>query len=69
MPEDLTIGTDCRGDHAFFIEESHFSPDGSLDEEAKDALGDGLHFFRLLRDGEQAHTHGWIENGEVIQWG
>ena len=69
MQKDLTFGIDVRGDEAFFIETRHFSPTGDLDEEAKTALGSRTEFFRVLDDGEEQHSHGWIENGEVVQWG
>ena len=67
--QDLTQGVDIRGDEAAFIEEKHFKNDWELDDEAKAALGSGVYFFRVVRNGEQQSGHGWIENGEIIQWG
>jgi len=67
--QDLTQGVDIRGDEAAFIEEKHFKNDWELDDEAKDALGSGVYFFRVVRNGEQQSGHGWIENGEIVQWG
>jgi len=66
--KDLTTGTDIRGDEALFIEAVHI--DGwELDTEAQEAVGNSLHFFRVLDNGEQTRSHGWIENGRIIQWG
>ena len=67
--KDLTDGEDCRGDHAFFIDISHFDQEGKLDDEAKAVLGSRLTMFRIIDQGVQDHRHGWIEDGEVIQWG
>ena len=67
--QDLTQGVDIRGDEAAFIEEKHFKNDWELDDEAKNALGSGVYFFRVVRNGEQQSGHGWIENGEIVQWG
>ncbi len=66
--KDLTYGTDIRGDYALFIEEKHFIEGWKLDDEATKAAG-GLTFFRVIRNGVQQHGHGWIENGEIVQWG
>lgn len=69
--QDLTFGEDLRGDYAFFIKESHFKADGwELDDEARNSLGDGTHFFRGLdAKGNETNFHGWIDNGEVVQHG
>ena len=69
--EDLSIGEDCRGDEALFIDESHFLPDGwSVDEEAKESIR-GEQFFRVIDSaGFEQHGHGWVNSeGEVLQWG
>lgn len=72
---DLTKGTDVRGDEALFIENSRFLKEGwEVDEDTKEALkklGSGPTFFRVIYDGEQTSSHGWINlsTGEVEQWG
>lgn len=69
LKQDLTYGEDVRGDHALFIEESHIIGD-QLDAEAH-AFTENLAptFFRVLNNGQQRGGHGWIEKGEIIQWG
>lgn len=68
--QDLTTGNDIRGDYALFIEEKHFINGGwSIDQKTKNVVGNDIHFFRVIRNGEQQGGHGWIENGEIIQWG
>lgn len=67
--EDLSFGIDCRGDEAFFIESFHINGWG-IDSDAKEALrGKALEFFRVLENGSEVHSHGWIENGKIVQWG
>jgi hypothetical protein len=72
MEEDLTYGQDSRGDNAFFIEEFHFTDKGwGLDAETKKFLSgkNNATFFRVIRNGIEQRGHGWIEAGEIIQWG
>ncbi len=70
MHEDLTKGTDKRGDYTLFIESKHCINKGwELDNEAKKAAGSSLTFFRVIENGEEESGHGWIENGEIVQWG
>jgi hypothetical protein len=66
--EDLTYDNDIRGDYALFIDAKHFLDEWELDDETKKLVGSKLTFFRVIQDGEQGN-HGWIENGEIIQWG
>lgn len=69
MIEDLTYGEDARGDEALFIDEKHFLDNGwKLDNTAK-AVANSLTFFRVISGGEQKSGHGWIEDGEIVQWG
>lgn len=68
MKTDLTYGTDYRGETAFFIDDKHFVK-GGLDAETKAKVGDRLVFFRTIKKGLEQRSHGWIEGGEVIQWG
>lgn len=65
--KDLSTGTDCRGDHALFIGESHFMTTTTLDVN----VGSEPTFFRVIRDanGEETHSHGWAQGNEVVQWG
>ena len=68
--EDLSFDFDVRGDYALFIEEKHFTSDDDLDEETKNEfLNCEATFFRVIDNGEQQSGHGWIENGEIVQWG
>ena len=67
--KDLTFGTDVRGDHALFIHRKHFQPDWTLDEQAQEAAGSGTHFFRVIDDEGEQSGHGWVDNGEIVQWG
>lgn len=71
MQKDLTYGEDVRGDHALFIERSHFQKNGwELDEEAYEfTKNKSATFFRVIEDGEEQSSHGWIEEGKVVQWG
>jgi hypothetical protein len=68
--KDLTSDIDCRGDYAFFIEYRHVA-DGNLDATTKNVLHGKNHpiFFRVIRNGVETSSHGWIENGEIVQWG
>ena len=67
--EDLTFGTDIRGDEAFFIESFHING-WEVDSDVIEALrGKGPEFCRVLENGLQRHSHGWIEDGRIIQWG
>ena len=66
----LDSDIDARGDYALFIEEKHFKNDSELDEQTKNSLLNcDATFFRVIQDGEQTSSHGWIENGEIVQWG
>jgi hypothetical protein len=68
--EDLSFDFDVRGDYALFIEEKHFTRDDDLNEETKKQfLNCEATFFRVIDNGEQQSGHGWIENGEIVQWG
>lgn len=74
--KDLTYGYDARGDYALFIEIKHFGKSGwNVIGAAKKFLAQNLgdeetEFFRLIVNGEQQHSHGWVNaNGDVVQWG
>lgn len=71
MAQDLTHGTDHRGDEALFIEDKHIIEDGwTLDDEAQEAVGTRLQFFRVIdSEGDEQSGHGWIEDGRIVQWG
>lgn len=68
--KDLTSDFDIRGDYALFIHAKHFISEWELDDEVKlKYLNCEPTFFRVINpDGTQG-SHGWIENGEIIQWG
>ena len=70
--KDFEQSKDQRGDEAVFIEARHFI-NGELDETAKKYIQinfkNETFFFRVIRDGVQQGSHGWIENGEIFQWG
>jgi len=72
MKKDLTFDCDMRGDYAFFIDAKHFLDNGwEVDNTVKDALSRNSNpvFFRVIENGKEQSGHGWIENGEIIQWG
>jgi hypothetical protein len=69
MEKDLTYGSDVRGDSALFIEQKHFNSEWELDQEAQKFVGKKLTFFRVIHNGKQKSSHGWIDNGEIVQWG
>lgn len=68
--EDFSKDTDIRGDFATFIEEKHFTSEWELDAEAKKRFKE-CHptFFRVIKNGKQQDGHGWIQDGEIVQWG
>lgn len=69
LVDDLSRGTDVRGDEAYFIDVKHFSQSQwEVDEEA--ALeNDEPTFFRVIDNREQLKGHGWLEGNKVVQWG
>jgi hypothetical protein len=69
--KDLSIGIDLRGDEALFIERRHIIHDGwTLDDEVREAIqGSHIIYFRVIDDGEYSSSHGWIEDGRIVQWG
>jgi len=77
MIQDFTRDTDVRGDRAVFIESKNFDKGGwKLLPKAKKKLAQEIQtdddvFFRVIEDGQETSSHGWIscESGEVIQWG
>jgi hypothetical protein len=69
MIEDLTYGTDKRGDYAYFIEDKHILPDGwRVDDEARTGKSEAI-FFRIICEGNHTKSHGWIEDNIIVQWG
>ena len=68
MVKNLSYGTDCRGDYAYFIENGLIMADGTLCEEARTHTQEWV-FFRMLLGGRQTPRHGWIQDNEVVQWG
>jgi hypothetical protein len=69
---DMTFGYDARGDYALFIDKKRMKDSDSFNEETTDYLKNKIReatFFRLIDDGEQLRSHGWIENGKIVQWG
>jgi len=68
--EDLSYDIDVRGDYALFIEEKHFTNNDDLKEHtANRFLNCNATFFRVIKNGVQQSGHGWIEDGEIVQWG
>ena len=68
--EHLDSDFDVRGDYALFIEEKHFKTYWELDDDTKNRLLNcPATFFRVIEDGEQTSSHGWVEDGEIVQWG
>jgi len=70
MIQDLTSNIDIRGDYALFIDKNHFIGEWKLDDYVRlRILNCEPTFFRVIKDGEQQSSHGWIENGKIVQWG
>ena len=73
MVKDLTFGIDVRGDFALFIESKHFKKDGwNLKASTKlPRDNDDLVFIRVIENGKQTGSHGWIncKTKNVEQWG
>ena len=64
---DLSRGYDVRGDRAYFIERRHFRG-WKVDERARTHEQDVV-FFRIIENGKQTPTHGYLRDDKVIQWG
>ena len=64
---DLSQGTDCRGDLALFVADSHVQPDGwSLDVD----VGDEPTFIRIIdANGNETASNGWAQGTAIVQWG
>lgn len=85
--DDLTLDYDVRGDLAFFIERKHIINGNKFDNELTNYINNNISslydagqiqggpdnwiFFRLIEDGKQHSSHGWIdlESLEIVQWG
>jgi hypothetical protein len=70
---DMTFGYDARGDYALFIDKKRMKDSDSFNEETTEYLKNewinASTFFRLIDGGQQLRSHGWIENGKIVQWG
>jgi hypothetical protein len=66
--KDLSFCRDHNGDDGFNIERSHIHG-WDVDEAVKEATGTHITYFRVIQDGILTGKHGWLENGEIIQWG
>lgn len=75
VPKDLTYGEDIRYDYALFIEDKHFPSEWEIDAKVKSFMKketdnkEHVFYFRVIHNGEQQRGHGYIQNGEIIQWG
>ena len=67
--KDLTYDIDVRGDYAFFIETKHFKRKGLSEAVKKELTGSRWTFFRVIENGIQQSSHGYIDGGEIVQWG
>ena len=67
--EDLTYGTDVRGDRAYFIDEKHLHRSSWIVSEEADTGNQEPTFFRIIKLGQQMHLHGWLEGRKIVQWG
>jgi hypothetical protein len=68
--KDLQFGPDCRGDWALFIERFRINGwDIDAEAAASAARADGPVFFRVLDQGIEQGSHGFIEDGRIVQWG
>jgi len=71
MEEDLTYGLDVGGDRAFFIHQKHFLSEWEVDEKVKriSRNNGGVLMFRIILSNGEQGNNGYLENGEIIQWG
>ena len=72
MQIDLTYGEDqANGEEALFIDAKHFPSEWELDKEVRDFLKGKTEviYFVIIDDDGTEGNHGYIENGEIIQWG
>ncbi len=74
--QNFSQGTDVRGDYALFIENNEFKSGWELEPSAIKKLqdmnlGTDAIFFRIIFQGVQSASHGWINpiTGNVEQWG
>ena len=66
--DDLSFGMDRMGEYALFIDAKHI--DGwKLDKHVIKVTRGRAVFFRVITEGEQSQSHGWIEKNRVSQWG
>ena len=71
MAIDLTYGEDLANQtEALFIDDSHFISEFEFDDEVKKFVKGrtDVIYFVILHDGKEGN-HGYIENGEIMQWG
>jgi hypothetical protein len=69
MVENLSYGTDCRGDYAYFIESSMLHLSGWVVKAEAATEGEDWVFFRVIKNGVQTHRHGWLKGRAIQQWG
>jgi hypothetical protein len=70
--EDLSYGFDAGQNYALFIHAKHFLSEWEVDDQVKHlsrALKDATYFVVWYPEENRQGAHGWLENGEIIQWG
>ncbi len=65
--KDLSFGADASGDHALFIEKSRINGN-RLDQETKNVIGVDAVYFRILDDGKETNTRGWIKKKRIVMF-
>ena len=69
--KDLSFGCDISGSYGIFIHIKHFQSEWEVDEQVKKIsrnYNDVL-MFRLIKTNGEYGNNGYLENGEIIQWG
>ena len=70
--EDLSYGLDAGQNHALFIYAKHFLSEWEVDEHVKKISrnrNEPIYFVVWYPEDNEQGAHGWLEDGEIIQWG
>ena len=69
---DLSFGLDVGGNYALFIHAKHFLSEWEVDEQVKQFSknrNEPTYFVVWYPDRNKQGAHGWLEDGEITQWG
>ena len=69
---DLSSGIDVGGNDAVFIHAKHFISEWEVDEEVKTYSknrNELVYFVVWYPDRNEQGAHGYLEDGEIVQWG